>query len=91
MKILLKKEVCGSREQYKKPTNRQILVKILLVKEVVGPVHSAQDPLTNKIPRETRFSIKKKRKTQTHNRSIKKAIQMHTKFNFCYQFKFFGQ
>ena len=40
-------------------TDKHILVKILLVKEVVGPVHSAQDPLTDKIPREMCFSINK--------------------------------
>ena len=43
------------------PTDKHILVKILLVKEVVGPVHSAQDPLTDKIPREMCFSINKKK------------------------------
>ena len=31
------------------------------VKEVVGPVHSAQDPLTDEIPHEMRFSIENKK------------------------------
>ena len=41
--------------------------KIFLVKEVVGPAHSAQDPLTDKIPCETRFSIFLKKKKENAN------------------------
>ena len=61
MKILLKKEVCGSREQCTRSIYRHISVKLLLVKEVVGLVHSAWDPLTDKISCETLFSINKKK------------------------------
>ena len=42
MKVLLKKGVYESCEQCTGPTDKHIPVKILLVKEVVGPVHSAQ-------------------------------------------------
>ena len=56
MKVLLKNEVCGSHEQCTGPTYKHILVKISLVKEVVGPMHSARDPLTDKIPHEMCFS-----------------------------------
>ena len=57
MKVLLKKEVCESREQCTGPTDKHILVKILLVKKVVGFVYSARNPLTDKIPHEMRSSI----------------------------------
>ena len=67
MQVLIKKEVCGSREQCTGPTDKHILVKNLLVKKVVGPVDSAQDPLTEKIPREMCFSIKKEKKKENAN------------------------
>ena len=62
MKVLSKKEVCESREQCTRPTDRHILVKILLVKKVVGLVYSARNSLTDKIPHEMRSSIIKKKK-----------------------------
>ena len=37
MKVCVKKEVCGSREQCTGPIDRHILMQNLLVKEVVGP------------------------------------------------------
>ena len=52
MKVCVKKEVCGFREQCTGPTDRHILVQNLLVKEVVSLVYSARDSLTNNIPRE---------------------------------------
>ena len=45
MKKLLKKEICGSREQCTGPTGVYYPPLIWPVKEVVGPVRSAQDPL----------------------------------------------
>ena len=64
-------------------TDRHILVKILLDKEVVGPVHSAQDPLIDKIPREMHFSIKKikikskKEEEGKRKRNTRNAMQTH--------------
>ena len=60
MKVLVKKKVCGSHEQCTGPTGKHCPSLILLVKEVVGPVHSARGPLTDNIF--TCFSIKKKKK-----------------------------
>ena len=60
MKVLVKKKVCGSHEQCMGPTRKHCPSLILLVKEVVGPVHSARDPLTDNMF--TCFSIKKKKK-----------------------------
>ena len=89
MKILLKKEIYGTREQCAEPTDRHILVKILLVKEVVGPVNSAQDPLIDKIPREIRdpltdkiphemhFSIKKKKKKKENANAAPEMQSTH--------------
>ena len=57
MKVLLKKEVCESREQCTEPIDKHILVKILLVKKVVGLVYSVRNSLTDKIPHEMRSSI----------------------------------
>lgn len=59
---LLKKEVYRSREQMNRTTDKHIPMKILLVKKVVSPVHNARDPLTDKISREMRFSIKKRKR-----------------------------
>ena len=52
MKVCVKKEVCESCEQCTGPTDRHISVQNLLVKEVMGPVHGAWDPLTDNIPHE---------------------------------------
>ena len=73
MKVCVKKEVCGSCEQCTRPTDRHISVQNLLVKEVMGPVHGAWDPLTDNIHMKTPFSIKKrknkkKKKTQMQKR-----------------------
>ena len=70
MKVLLKKEVCGSREQYTRPTGKHCPPLILLVKEVVGPVHSARDPLTDNISvllNKLKKKRKGKRKRSTRN------------------------
>ena len=52
MKVCVKKEVCESCEQCTGPTDRHISMQNLLVKEVMGPVHGAWDPLTDNIPHE---------------------------------------
>ena len=91
MKILLKKEVCGSREQCMGPTDRHIPVKILLVKEVVGPMHSAGTHWQTKFHVKRASQLrKKKRKTQTHKCSTKNAIQTGTKLHLSsfYSFTF---
>ena len=50
MKVCVKKEVCGSRKQCTGSTDRHISIQNLLVKEIMGLVHSTQDPLTDNIP-----------------------------------------
>ena len=52
--------------------------QILLVKEIVGYVHSARDPLTDKLPRETasQFKLKKKKKKRK-----KKGKRKHKRTN----------
>ena len=50
IKVLAKKNVCGSREQYMGPTDGAIAVKCVDVQRVVDPMHSAQDPLTDLCP-----------------------------------------
>ena len=60
-------EKCRFCEQCTRPIDKHISVKLLLVKEVVDPVHSARDPLTDKISRETLFSIKKKKRKENAN------------------------
>jgi len=79
-----KKNVYGSREQYTGPIDKHILVQNLLVKEAVGPVHSAQDPLTGNIPRETLFSIKKEKRNANAKTLPRNAIQTLPKL---YKFK----
>ena len=63
--LLVSQTVHGSTEQSNFSRN-------FAVKEVVGPVHSARDPLTTNIPRDGALlkKKKKKRKTQTHNRQL---------------------
>ena len=77
MKFLLKKKVFMSREQYTRPTGKHCSPLILLVKEVVGPVHSARDPLTDNIPALVKKKKKKKIKTNTAPKTL---IQTHTKW-----------
>ena len=50
MKVCVKKEVCRSLEQCIRPTDKHISIQNLLVKEILGLVHSAEDPLTYNIP-----------------------------------------
>ena len=42
MKVFVKKEIYESRKQCTRPIDRHISMQNLLVKEVVGLVHSAQ-------------------------------------------------
>ena len=76
MKVLVKKKVCGSHEQCMGPTRKHCPSLILLVKEVVGPVHSARDPLTDNMF--TCFSIKKKKKRRnaTWKRKSKRILKV---------------
>ena len=50
MKVQLEKEICGSREQCTGPTEQCNFNGNFAVKEVMGPMHNAVDPLTDNIP-----------------------------------------
>ena len=65
MKVLLKKEVCGSYEQCMKSTRKYCLQLILLVKEIVNPIYNAQDPLIDNILELLQKNKKKWRIMQT--------------------------
>ena len=70
----VEKKVSRSREQYIGSTGKHCSPLILLVKEVVGPVHNARDPLTDNI---LALLKKKKRKTQMqtqHQKHVSKRI-----------------
>ena len=71
-------EKCRSCEQCTRPIDKHISVKLLLVEEVVGPVHSARDPLTDKISCKTFFSIKRKEKKGKRKRT-NVALEMQSK------------
>ena len=76
MKFWWKKYVCESREQYMGSTENHCPPLILLVKEVVGPVHSARDPLTDNIlVLLNKKNKNKRRKIQTqHQKRVSKRI-----------------
>ena len=84
MKILLKKEICESREQCTGSTEQCNFNVNFAIKEVVGPVHSAQDPLTDNILHDGALLNKKKKKKrkkeeeENANAQPPAAIQMHT-------------
>ena len=53
------------------------------VKEVVGPVHSAQDPLIDNIPHDgALLNKKRKKKKENANAQPPVAIQTHTLVSF---------
>ena len=56
-------------------------MKYLSVKEVVGPVHSAQDPLETPQPHKNALE-KIKTNADTDLRNTKSASQTHTKYEF---------
>ena len=62
MKIWVKKDVCGSHEQYTGPTNSTISDQYVVVQVLVGPVHCAQDPLTGLSPTWNQLQVKKKKR-----------------------------
>ena len=83
MKVLLKKKICESREQCTGPIEQCNFNGNFTIKEVVGPVHSARDPLTDNFLRMECFSIKRKKKRKKEeeenaNAKPPAAIQMHT-------------
>ena len=79
LKDLSTSKVLWVSEQCTGPIDRHISVKILLVKEVVGPMHIAQDPLTDKIPREMHFLIIKKKKRKRKKENTNVALETQSK------------
>ena len=61
------------------PMNSAIPMKIWIVKEVVGPVHSAQDPLTDTPTLNAHVNKNKikKRKTQTQQRRHQRILSQN--------------
>ena len=75
----VEKKVSRSREQYIRSIGKHCSPLILLVKEVVGPVHNARDPLTDNILALLKKKKKKKENTNA-NTAPKTRIQTHTKW-----------
>ena len=73
---MLKKEVCGSYKHCMKSTRKYCLQLILLVKEIVNPMYSAQDPLTDNISE--LFQKKKNKMENNANAAGETHIQTHT-------------
>ena len=59
---VVKKKVCGSHEQCTGPTKQCHSNANLVVNEVVGPMHSARDPLAGMCSRASQLKKKKKKK-----------------------------
>ena len=73
VKVCMKKEVCRSCEQY-------IIVQNLLVKEVVGPVHSAMRLTDRQHPTWKNHSqLKKKRKKEEERKTLKRCPESPSK------------
>ena len=73
----VEKNFSRSREQYIGSIGKHCSPLILLVKEVVGPVHNARDPLTDNILALLKKKKKKRRKTKTqtqHQKRVSKRI-----------------
>ena len=77
----VEKKVSRSHEQYIGSIGKHCSPLILLVKEVVGPVHNARDPLTDNILALLKKKKKKKKKENKNaNTTPKTRIQTHTKW-----------
>ena len=73
VKVCVKKEVCGSCEQC-------TIMQNLLVKEVVGPVHSATRPIDRQHPTwKNRSQLKKKKKEEEERKTLKRCPKSPSK------------